>query len=509
MLEPEERTVEWLLTSPEAFGVESATPLQRAIARAMDGRPIGELWDDPVVQRAFGGAKPPENEAPSMFCIVAAIECAKTMLAAAKAIVASQTASMEGRAIGDEIRIPVLATGRDTARPAYSHIVHTMMARPKLRELILQEPDAESVWVKHPSGRPIEITISALSRAGSTLVARRLPAIIFDEAPRMSGDQEAVKNLDEALRAIRGRILKGGQILLIGSPHAPFGPVYKLVSERFGRPTPDCVVVRARGPDMNPVKWTPQACEDLKRQDPDAWRTDCEALFADPEESLIPSGYVERNMRKTPLELEPVDRHHYVAAMDPGGRASAWTFLVLEATERGFRVAVARQWRKTASGPVDARVALDEIQALCRKFRISEVHSDQYAIEAISALANERGLTVLLTDLNAEIRWKMGSTIRTLLEDDQLELPPLADFREDLVRARKKVTSNGLTIVLPQSGGGRHCDFFTALGLALLNPPEAPEPDRPNRIDDPILEQIDLRMASGDAFEDAARTVAA
>jgi hypothetical protein len=507
MLEPHERTVEWLLTSPEAFGVTSATPLQRAIARAIDGRPLGELWADPVVQRAFGGAKPPSGVVPHVFCIVAAIECAKTMLAAAKAIVASQTVSLEGRAIGDEIRIPVLATGKDTARPAYSHIVHTMMEKPKLRQLIIKQPESESVWVRHPTGRPIEITISALSRAGSTLVARRLPACIFDEAPRMSGDQEAVKNLDEALRAIRGRILPGGQIMLIGSPHAPFGPVYKLVAERFGRPSADCVVVRARGPDMNPYKWTPEECENLRRRDPDAWRTDCEALFADPEESLIPSAYVERAMRKGPLELEPKPGHHYVAAMDPGGRASAWTFLVLEGGHKGYRVAAARQWKKNAAGPVDARMALDEIEVLCRKYRITEVHSDQYAIEAISALANERGLSVLLTDLNADIRWKMGSTIRTMLEENELELPPVPDLREDLVRARKKVTSNGISVVLPTSGGGRHCDFFTALGLAVLNPPEPPEPERPEQKYDPILEQIDLRM-NADAYEDAARLVA-
>lgn len=509
MLRPEERTVEWLLTSPEAFGVETATPLQRAIARAIDGRPLLELWDDPVVQRAFGGTPPPEGVVPHIFCIVAAIECAKTMLAAAKAIVSSQTVSLEGRAIGDEIRIPVIATGRDTARPAYSHIVHTILAKPKLRDLLAREPDAESIWLRHPSGRPIEITISALARAGSTLVARRLPCAIFDEAPRMSGDQEAVKNLDEALRAIRGRILPGGQIMLIGSPHAPFGPVYKLVAERFGRPNADCVVVRARGPDMNPFKWTPEECEALRRRDPDAFRTDCEALFADPEESLIPSGYVERAMRKAPLELEPKPRHHYVAAMDPGGRASAWTFLVLEGAEGGgYRVAVAKQWQKTAKGPVDARFALDEIAVLCQRFGIIDVYSDQYAIEVMTALAGERGLSVILTDLNVDIRWRMGSTIRALLEDCQLELPPMADLREDLVRARKKVTSNGITVVLPTSGGGRHCDFFTALGLAVLNPPDPPDPDTPEVKHDPILEYLDRQAANGDSFEQAARMVA-
>jgi hypothetical protein len=34
---------EALLTSPEAFGLTTATPLQRAICRVSDGVPIGDL----------------------------------------------------------------------------------------------------------------------------------------------------------------------------------------------------------------------------------------------------------------------------------------------------------------------------------------------------------------------------------------------------------------------------------------------------------------------------------
>jgi hypothetical protein len=475
-------TVEELLTSRHAFGVTTATPLQRAIARSIDGRPLGDLWENETVRRAFGHAAPPEGVTPHIVCIVSAIWCAKTIMAAAKAIVASQTVDVSGLIPGDEVRIPLLATGKDNARAAYSHIVNTMMTQPELRKLLIEEPQAESVWVRHPTGRPIEITISALARAGSTLVSRRLPCVIFDEGPRMAGDEDAVKNLDESLDAIEGRILPGGCIMIIGSPHAPIGPVYKMVKERFGRPDADCVVVRARGPDMNPVRWTPERCAELLRRNPKAYRTDVEAEFADAEEALFPSSLVERAMRKTPAMTEPQAGHHYVAAIDPGGRASVWTFVILEALERGFRVAVAKQWTKNSEGVFRAGEAMDELAADCHRFGISDLHSDQYGFEQTSALAEDRGLTLLLTDWNTENRWSAAQTIKGLLEAAELELPPVNDMRDDLVRIKKKVTSNGVTVDLPK-GGGRHCDFFPPLGLCLMYPPEPPATDTERRRD--------------------------
>ena len=39
---------EGLLTSPLGFALTTASPLQRAIARVADGRPLGDLADDPL-----------------------------------------------------------------------------------------------------------------------------------------------------------------------------------------------------------------------------------------------------------------------------------------------------------------------------------------------------------------------------------------------------------------------------------------------------------------------------
>lgn len=503
-----EWTTEHIFTSPDCLGVVDATPLQRAIARAIDGRPIGDLWDHPTVPPAFGHAKPPEGVTPHIICIVASIWSGKTLFAAAKAIVSSQVVDVSGLIPSDEVRIPVLATGMDQAGQGYKHIVGNLLMRPELNRIVDPnvDPTATSIYVKHPSGRPIEITISAMARAGMTLISRRLPCVIFDEATRVQGEDDgAVKNLDESLDAIEGRILPGGCILIIGSPHAPLGPVYKLVSKRFGRPDADCLVIRARGPDMNPTRWTPERCAELRRRNPRAYRTDVEAEFADTEHALFPSAHVERAMRAAPRDLEPVKGHYYVAITDPGGRASAWTFVILEALEKGFRVAIARQWMKDIHGHFHAGAAMDEIAVSCKRFGIADVWSDQYGIEATQALAEERGLTVLVHDWNAANRWQAAQIMQTLLENEELELPPDDDFRDDLVRVRKKPTQNGVTVVLP-STGKRHCDFWAVLACGLLYPPDPPDAEAPEtkqKEEDPFLEQH-LANLNQDAFEQAA-----
>src|SRR3972149_1913244 len=47
-------SLEDLLTSEAGFGLKTATSLQRAICRAIEGRPLDDLWLDPAVRRSFG-----------------------------------------------------------------------------------------------------------------------------------------------------------------------------------------------------------------------------------------------------------------------------------------------------------------------------------------------------------------------------------------------------------------------------------------------------------------------
>jgi hypothetical protein len=43
----------------QGFGIKDPSPVQIAIMFAMDGLPLGALWDDENVRTVFGGTRPP------------------------------------------------------------------------------------------------------------------------------------------------------------------------------------------------------------------------------------------------------------------------------------------------------------------------------------------------------------------------------------------------------------------------------------------------------------------
>jgi hypothetical protein len=474
--------LEWLLTSPKAFGLTTATAAQRAICRAADGENLDELWKHPDVPGIFGGVRPPEI-APKKLIILAGIRGGKSLLTAAKAIAASQNCNLSQTSAGDEIRIPVLATDKDTARVVFSHIVGNLQAKPLLRALMIGDPTAESVWLRHPSGRPIEIKVTAMSKSGSTLVGRWLASCIFDEAPRMAGADDAVQNLEDAIAAIEGRILEGGQILMPGSPWAPFGPIYDLVTQHFGKPDSNVCVVRAPGPLMNPRYWTPERCEKMRTQNPGAHRTDVLGEFADPEEAIFSSVELDAATRPSELrELPPMPLQYYAFAMDPATRGNAWTLVGLTCTGLGgatgvspkFSVPIVRQWIGSKTSPLKPAAVLAEIAEICKRYRCDTVTTDQHSVDALRDIADLYGLTLLEETINAKNRLPMVENARVLISHGLLDLPNDQQFRTDLLAVKRRITQNGVTLILPKTGDGRHADYVPALGLVLGQPPWQP-----------------------------------
>jgi hypothetical protein len=504
-------TLEGIVTHPKGYGLTKATPVQRAICRVSEGYALGDLWQDEDVQRCLGGNKPPER-APRIIVVLGAIRGGKSIFAAGRSVVASQTCDLSGLSPGDEVRIPMVATEKDTAGQVFSHVANTALASPVLRGLMVGEPTADSVHFKHPSGRHIEIKVAALGKAGSTLVGRWLGGAVFDEAPRMVGEDDGVRNLDDNIQAVAGRILPGGQILLIGSPWAPFGPIYDLVEQRFGKPDEDIVVIRATGPMLNPSYWTPARCERYRLsplvKERMMYRTDVLGEFADPEDSMFSSEALVKNTRADAVRPAE-DGMHYVAAMDPGGRASAWTLVVVGCTgSKGYgrptySVVLAKQWMGSAANPLKPRIVLSEIAQALGPYGVDTIFTDQFAYEALNDLAYEFKVGLVGTQVQAAERLQHVEAIRAALHENRLEVPPDPYLRTDLLRTRKRVTSNGVTIQYPQSGDGRHCDYVPALGLAMMNPPQLPAAnDNADGGRDAVFDKIlaDERRRASDPF---------
>lgn len=487
--------LESLLVKPEGFGLTDATPVQRAACRIISGKPLADLAAHPDVLKALGGTVPPPGQ-PREFMLLAAIRSGKSLISACAAVWASQTCDVSRIGPGEVPRVSVISVHKDQAQVVLDHIVGRVMASKVMRKWVVGEPTSDGISMRHPSGRIIEMKVVAGSRAGSTLVARWSAGCIFDEAPRMVGVEDGVVNLEDARSAVLGRVLPGSLILYIGSPWAPFGPVYNWTSEFFGDPANDrgLVVMRAPGPLMNPTHWTPERCERLRIQDPKTYRTDALGEFADPEEALFGAEMIRGASRKTPGDIKPEEGHHYVAAMDPATRSNAWTFVIMGCEWGGpakltpmYRVVVARQWKPRTGERVSPRSVLEEIATLCSEYDCGDVHTDQFSADALSDLADTVGVSLAVHTIGQKEKYENIAELHTILSEGRLELANEADMARDLGMVRKKVTQMGVSFVLPKTADGRHCDYVPALGLAVRNPPEPPE------LPAPVLEPLEAR----------------
>lgn len=468
-------SLEGLLTGTRGFGLTGATAVQRAVCRVIEGEPLGDLADHPRVVRALGGqeaaaflAAPPGR--PRKVYNISGIRGAKSLTLAAVATSASQRIDLSSLGAGEIPRFSILSTSLDIAQVSFNdHLVGKIMASPNLKALLMDEPKSDSLLLRHPSGRPVEIKVVAGSRAGSTLVARWSAGLAADEAPRMHGD-EAVVNFEDSVRAVEGRLLPAAQIFAWGSPWAPAGPVYETVMERWGRPGLDLVVIRAPAYDLNPIKWTPEECERMRRENPDAYRTDVEAEFADADAALFSSVEIERCTRHGATELPYRPGRSYVAAMDPATRGNAWTVMV--GHEEGGRLVIdaARQWKGSKADPLDPRATLAEIAALLRCYRLDAADTDQLGFDFVHALAADAGLTLTQVAWSASNKMLAFDALRRRLATGTVELPPDPQVRADLVGVRRRVTTSGVQIHLPSTGDGRHSDYAPPLArLAVQN----------------------------------------
>lgn len=474
-----ESVTEGLITRPDACAIATATPLQRAICRAADGVPLGELEDCTAVREAFGGREALRalrrlDGPPRELTLVAGIRTFKTTLAAALAIKATQTVDVSMVGPGEVVRLPVLATKTSMAQAAFRRIRGVIMQSPRLRQLVVEEKEialggrnADTLVVRHPSGVEVEIVVTALGRAGDTLGSFWLASVIFDEAPRMSGE-EARHNYVESRDNAEGRILPGGMIINIGSPWRPAGPIYDQVQERHGKPDRDLVVVRATGPQLNPHHWTPERVERTRRTRPVAYRQNCLAEFVETADDLITSRDLDLCTRADEPVIHPEPGHRYFAALDSAsGGSNSWTLVIVNPERREnlpfVSVCFHRQW----AGKTDPQQVLSEMASICQKYSIRRVDADAAAKSQMIALARSVGLQLVTHSLSAPQKVEMYESLAEMISLHALSLPNGPQIRSDVLGIRRSLTPTGQSTIALDSSAGRHSDFAWPLAKAV------------------------------------------
>lgn len=463
------------------FGIETLSPVQTAICLALDGLSLDGLWDDEGVRECFGGVRPPEVM-PKVVLLIAASRALKSKMCAAAMMRAAMSCDLAKTALGDEVRLSVIGTEIDKAKPSFKNM-HDLAERECAG--LMRSELKQSFHIVRTAQISIEVTVSALTGGGGGVVSRWCAGALFSEAPRMVGEQDGERNITETLSALRNRMLPGAQIICEGSPWAPFGPIHDLDHKFFGRPSENMLVIRARGPLLWPEQYTPEYCASILAVDERAHQADVEGRYVDPEDSLIATVDIDfcvtRDLAERPPRMDENGKltHEYVAAMDPATRGNAWTLVVLCAVgedARGeiYEQALAVQWRGTQAAPLRPSEVLKDAKRLCAPYGVDCAMTDQASFDA-NADTGELvgfGLTGLFGG-DDDSRADCG-IIRSVISDHRLTLVDNAQQRTDLQRVKRRVTSNDYSYSYPLSGDGRHCDFVPALGRALRFAPPPP-----------------------------------
>jgi hypothetical protein len=481
-------SLEWKLTDPIAFGLTTASPLQRAICRIADGESLGALSEHPRVVAALGDVHALPHERPKEMFVISGIRTAKSLIAACGAFHMAMTADCSQLRPGEIPRVSVVSLKKDLSDVIMNHLVGSVKASPLLRRFMVGDPSGDGIVLRRPDDRLVEVCVVAGSRAGSSLVARWSAGCIFDEFPRMVGGDEGVVNWDDMRQAVLLRVLRGCQLWHIGSPWAPWGPAYEAVTEHHGKPTAERILIKAPAYDMNPVYWTAERVAAARKADPDAAKTDVDAEFASAEEAMFAATSVDACTRKAPLVIPRADGHTYFAAMDPATRGNGWTLAIATKDARGKVVVVcAKEWKGSRDEPLDPGDVLAEVASVVVPYGITTVFSDQVMGDALRKLARQNGLELVQLTYVERERAKKYLTIRTHLDRKAIELPPVKAMRTDLLHVQKRPTPAGIGVRLPMTSDGRHCDWAPTLMLVLsrlLPDPDLPDPS-PKRGDDP------------------------
>ena len=522
-LADQERTAKTLrlvdvLTSPDWFGLETATPLQRAICHWAEGVPAPSLdfappdgeYDDDIMRRCtpgwvLGGGPEPTTK-PREVYILAGIRCGKSLIAAAQAVYAAMTVDTSVLRPGERARVSVVSLKMDLAKAVIDHLNGAAERSPYIRTAMAGKTRADGIDIVSPiSGHTVEIMVRAGARAGASTIARWAAGVIYDEAARMQGEEEAVINFDDARTSVLGRLLPGAQLWAISSPWAPLGPIYDTVQECHGSPGRK-LVIRAPGPAMfpqGPYGWTPARCDEV-RQDANAYRMDVLGEWGTAESGLFTEPELVGVTRMTEIEMGPLKGEHCIAAMDTATERNAWTLgIACIRRDTGLPTLLhACQW-VPGGEPLDPAEVLDEIATIIGRYGVDRVYTDQYGGAFVVSMARDRGVHVVVEPWTAPIKRASYESFVSKVRTRSLQLSNVPQLVDDLKRAKWRLTAGGKTVVLPQTADGRHCDYAPMLAQLFNTPMQQPdelprEETGPEAAERRYVEELERKMKGED-----------
>lgn len=373
---------------------------------------------------------------------------------------------------GETARILIICPDRRQARVAFGYCRYMLTSIPVFAELIERETQ-DAIELRN--GVAIEIvTCSAVSARGYSS-----PLVIADEAAFWSSDTsvEPDKDVLDSLRPALAQF-PHGLLLLISSPWAKRGEVYRLHRDYFGRDDSDVLVWQAGSRDMNPML-SSEVIARSKARDPVAAATEFDAQFRPDinqafEESWIEVA-VDCGVQQRPPAAEGGTPHlfQYIGFIDAAGGAGRDSFAAAIAHAEGSLVVLDAVLE--IRPPFSTDMAVEQCSSLLKQYGVMTCIADKYAGDWPRQALARHGVSLVYSEkpksqIYAEVVPLLSAGRVRLVDRERLIL----QLRQLERRAGRQVattlTTRGGATMTWRTARAERCSLRHGRPLALVRP---------------------------------------
>lgn len=361
---------------------------------------------------------------------------------------------------GEQATIALVAQDQRATAIAFGYIRAAFTQSPVLRNLLADEPKANSLEL---------VTGIRVQCFPSTTGAGRgwsIPVGILDELAFFRFEGAANSDAEIQMSIRRGMVaFPRTKLVKISTPYMRSGVLFSDFSRAFGKDDPDLLVWRASSELMNPSIGR-ERLDRERRLDPQRYVREYEAEFTDDVAAFVPRDWVDAAVVGGRYELPPSKSGSATMAIDPsGGGLDAFTAAIVfsEGTGPDQRItqAVMRGAARVGTTAPDLEGLVREYADLARQYGCHEIVTDRYAAGWVEQALKRHGIHCKHADVDRSAAYL---NLEPLLAQRRIELLDHPQMIRELELLERRPRPGGKDLVEHPRGG--HDDYINAVALA-------------------------------------------
>lgn len=230
------------------------------------------------------------------------------------------------------------------------------------------------------------VSIVVATNSFRSIRGRSILATVFDECAFWRSEDSAIPDVEVAAAVAPGLArVPGSMSIMISTVHKRSGLLHQRVKDNFGKPSDDVLVVLGTTQQFNPLFDAKIIARQIE-EDPQRYNAEYNSIWRDDLASFISRELLDAAVDRGVVVRPPSsDVQYYAFADSSGGRHDSFTLGISHREKDGTVVLDLSYERKP---PFDPSTVVEEIAALLRTYRCSQVVGDNYAAEwTVSAFA--------------------------------------------------------------------------------------------------------------------------